>query len=163
VERRRPDFPDQPAEYDRLASRLDGVVVRAIQDAFRVAYLIAAALSLLGAALLVPRARVVPVVAAGLVAAACTAGYAIEAHRRAPPEVVLQDPCRPRPLPSTGGITGAIQDAALRELDRAACRVGATREELALALADRKRSAAFERRYGVNPRSVSGLLGLLGG
>ena len=48
-------------------------------------------------------------------------------------------------------------------LDRFACQLGTTREELALALADPKRGAAFEQQYGINPRSAGGLLRLLTG
>jgi hypothetical protein len=154
-------FAGQAGAYARLARRLDGVVVRAVQDAFRAAYLIAGALGLLGAAVLVPRAAAVAL--AAVLAAAGVAAYAIEHDRRAPPAVVLRDPCRPRPLPSSGGLTGAIQTQALELLDRAACRAGSSREELVLALADRSRARAYQRRYGIDPRSLGGLFNLLGG
>ena len=76
---------------------------------------------------------------------------------------MLADPCQDRELPDTGGLEGALQDAALVALDRAACRFGSSREELALALVDPDARAAYEREYGVDPRSVGGLLsGLLG-
>jgi hypothetical protein len=55
-----------------------------------------------------------------------------------------------------------IQDQALAALDRAACRFGSSREELALALADREHARAYEREHGVDPRSVGGLLEALG-
>jgi hypothetical protein len=52
---------------------------------------------------------------------------------------------------------------ALVALDRAACRFGSTREELALALVDPEARADYEREYGVDPRSIGGLLsGVLG-
>ena len=70
----------------------------------------------------------------------------------------IADPCEPRDLPSTGGIEGAIQDAALVALDRAACRFGSSREELALALVDEDARVAYEREYGVDSRDISGLL-----
>jgi hypothetical protein len=101
--------------------------------------------------------------AAAVVAALLVAVYAVEQDRRAPPTVALRDPCKPRALPRTGGLTGILQDQALKLLDRAACRVGSTREELVLALADKRRAADFERRYGVDPRSLGGALSLLGG
>jgi hypothetical protein len=44
-------------------------------------------------------------------------------------------------------------------LDRAACRFGSSREELALALANETQARAYRRTYGVDPRSVSDLLG----
>jgi MFS family permease len=163
VESRRADFADDAAVYDRLAGRLDDVVVVAVQDAFRIAYLIAAALALLAAALLASAWRHPAVWAAAVVAAACFAGFALESDREAPPAVALQDPCRPRALPQTGGLTGLIQERALKLLDQSACSLGTTREELALALFDPDRAHAFERRYGVDPRSAAGLLSLLGG
>jgi MFS family permease len=163
VAARRADFAGERPEYDRLATRLDGVVVTAVQDAFRAAYLIAAALALLAAALLISRVRrPLAVVAAAAVAAAAVTVYAMESHRRAPPAVVLRDPCLPRPLPRTGGITGFLQDQALQALDRGACKYGSTREELALALSDPARAREYKRRYGVDPRSTGGLLSLLG-
>ena len=76
----------------------------------------------------------------------------------APEPVTIADPCEPRNLPDTGGFDGALQDAALRALDRAACRYGSSREELALALVDDGERRAYERKYGVDPRSIGGLL-----
>ena len=126
VERRRAEFAGDAAVYDRLAGRLDDVVVVAIQDAFRAAYLIAAALALLAAALLAGAWRRPAVWVAAAAAAACFAGYAVAHGREAPAAVVLQDPCRPRALPRSGGLTGLIQDQALKLLDESACSVGAT-------------------------------------
>jgi MFS family permease len=147
--------------YDRLATRLDDVLVGAVQSAFKSAYAIAAALALVAAALLVRAA--LALAAAVLLAGACVAVYAVEHNRRAPPDVVLQDPCRPRAIPNTGGLTGFLQQQALKQLDRAACKYGSTREELVLALADKQRAREYRQRYGVDPRSVAGLLGLLTG
>jgi hypothetical protein len=76
--------------------------------------------------------------------------------------VTIADPCAPRQLPATGGIDGLVQDAALRALDRAACRYGSSREELALALADADDARAFRAAHGVDPRSPGGLLDVLG-
>ena len=55
-----------------------------------------------------------------------------------------------------------MQDAALTALDRAACRYGSSREELALALADPEDARAFRTAHGVDPRSTGGLLDILG-
>jgi MFS family permease len=76
----------------------------------------------------------------------------------APKPVGLADPCRPRALPHTGGLTGAAQDAALTALDRAACRWGSSREELALALVDDQDASDYRREYGHDPRSLLGIL-----
>ncbi len=144
-----------------LAERLDDLVVASVEDAFGIAYAIAAALALLAAVLLVRRAAAAAA-AAALLAAACTAVYAVEHHRKAPPEVVLQDPCKPRRLPSTGGLTGFLQDQVLKGLDRTACKNGSSREELVLAIADKDRAREYERKHGVDPRSAGGLLGIIG-
>jgi hypothetical protein len=55
-----------------------------------------------------------------------------------------------------------VQDQALAALDRAACRFGSSREALALALADKDEARRYEAEYGVDPRSASGLLDVLG-
>jgi hypothetical protein len=163
VNARRGQFAADPSVYNRLARRLDDVVVTAVRNAFKVAYLIAAALALLGAALLVPGWRRPALALAAAVAAGCVVVYAAEAHGKAPPPVTLQDPCQPRPLPDSGGVTGALQREALKQLNQAACRLGVSREELALAIFDADRAAKFQSEHGVNPRSVIGLLSLLGG
>jgi MFS family permease len=144
-----------------LADRLDDLVVASVEDAFGIAYAIAATLALLAAVLLVRRAASAAA-AAAVLAAACIGVYAVAHHRKAPPEVVLQDPCKPRPLPSTGGLGGFLQQQVLKGLDRAACKYGSSREELVLAIADKARARDFERKYGVNPQSAGGLLGIIG-
>jgi hypothetical protein len=55
-----------------------------------------------------------------------------------------------------------VQNEALKALDRAACRFGSSREELVLALGSARDARRFERRHGVNPRSLGGAVqGLL--
>jgi hypothetical protein len=65
-------------------------------------------------------------------------------------------------LPSTGGFTGFLQQQVLKGLDRAACKYGSSREELVLAIADKERAREYERKYGVDPQSAGGLLGIIG-
>ncbi|MGA9372331.1 MAG: hypothetical protein WBV53_10845, partial [Solirubrobacterales bacterium] len=65
--------------------------------------------------------------------------------------------CKDRNLPDTGGISGALQNASLAALDRAACEFGSSREELLLALFDDRLQHKFEQEHGVNPRSVFSL------
>ena len=62
---------------------------------------------------------------------------------------------------STGGITGFLQDQVLTTLDDRACKLGSSREELVLALADPADAREFESKYGTDPRSTGGLLDLL--
>jgi hypothetical protein len=163
VDRRRGEFAQDAAVYDRLAGRLDDVVVVAVQDAFKTAYLIAAALAVLAAGLLFAAWRRPAVWLATAAAFVTVAVYAAEHNAQAPAPVTLQDPCDERRLPEAGGVAGAIQNEALQLLDRAACQAGSSREEYALALFDPKRANRFERDHGVNPRSAGGLLSLLGG
>lgn len=163
VDARRAEFAADADVYDRLGDRLDDVVVAAIQDAFRIAYLIAAALALIAAALFASAWRRPAVWLAAAAAAGCAVVFVVEADDEAPPEVVLQDPCQERALPQGDGITGALQQQALRMLDDAACKAGSTREELALALFNSTRAREYEQEYGVDPRSTIPLLSLLDG
>ena len=94
-----------------------------------------------------------------LVAALGVGAYALLADRDRPPQVVIENPCEDRDTPGTGGITGFLQDAALVAVDEVACRVGSSREELVLAMVDDDAAKAYERRYGVDPRSVIDLAG----
>ena len=89
--------------------------------------------------------------------------WAVEQDAEAPPAVVLADPCNERDIPSSGGIAGAIQQQALQQLDKAACRLKVSREELALAIFDTDRARKFQDEHGVDPRSVLSILSLLGG
>jgi hypothetical protein len=149
------DADDMPA-YDALARRADETVVTGVDGAFAPAFVICGVLALLAAVALLPWDR--RVVAAGA-AALALAGGARLVHAAAEPDPVrIASPCEPRKLPDTGGIDGALQDAALTALDRAACRYGASREELALALVDDGERRRFEREHGVDPRSIGGLL-----
>jgi len=152
------DAEDRGA-YDALATRADEALVEGVQRAFEPALVVCGVLALLAALALVPRD---PRVAAAAAAALILAGGAWLARPQLAPEPVrIADPCQPRALPSTGGIDGALQDAALLALDRAACDFGSSREELALALADDTARRDYEREYGVDPRSASGLLGAI--
>jgi hypothetical protein len=59
---------------------------------------------------------------------------------------------------------GFIQDRALQALDAGACRLGSSREELVLALANEEDAERFRDRHGFDPGSLGGLIGgLIGG
>jgi hypothetical protein len=157
------------AEYDRLGHRADETVTAAVADAFEEAFLITGALALLAALVVTPweRARrLAPALAAGAaVAAGAPAVYAVLQARLGPEPVRILDPCTAkRRAPGTGGLTGLLQDQALRLLDQTACRLGSSREELVLALTSDADAARFKAHHGVDPRTVGGLLrALLGG
>jgi predicted MFS family arabinose efflux permease len=154
------------AAYDALSKRADDTLVEAVADAFHDAFVIAGALAFLAAFVLLERraARTAAVAAAAALGIALPVAYVVAHDNLAPTPVAIRDPCKSRPLPGSGGITGFIQDRALQVLDATACRLHASREELVLALADPKEAKRFKHRHGVDPRSPTGLLGgLLGG
>ena len=118
---------------------------------------------LLAAAAVLPRRWTPALAAAAATTLALPLAFVGLHGAKAPEAVQLSDPCKPRALPQTGGLEGFLQDRALEVLDTTACKVGASREELVLALADEQERKRFERRHGVDPRSLSTLLqGLLG-
>src|SRR4051812_1125469 len=156
--------------YDKMAERADETFVAAVTDAFNEAFIAAAACALLavlvltlfgGEPVVLGRRRVLVTLAA--LSLLAIPAYAALHRSVAPKQVTIADPCKPRKLPSTGGITGALQDTALRQLDKSACKIGSSREELVLALADKGEAKTFKEKYGVDPRSAAGLIGLLFG
>jgi hypothetical protein len=152
---------DRP-RFDSMFHRVETVFVGAAADAFHRAFLIAAAFALLAALILILNtARL----AWGLAMIAVGLAVVVQAlvdHYAAPPAVRIADPCRPRKLPHAGGLTGITQSLVLRALDVAACRLGVSREELVLALADKSEAERFRRRHGVDPKSFQALLRLIG-
>jgi hypothetical protein len=160
---------EERTTYDQMAQRADDVLVSAVGDAFRIAFVIAGGLALLGAVALAvgaPKAgrtgSTAGLLALALVlAVGLPIAYAAIHATDEPQQVVIQDPCRDRDLPSTGGITGFLQDRALEGLDTAACRYGSSREELVLALADEQAAQRFKQRHGVDPTSIRSILGNL--
>jgi MFS family permease len=148
---------DQLAAYDDLTHRADDLLVTSVDEGFRAAFLVAAGLALLAAVLLAVAAVPATSRVLGLVALGSAIGvvaFAAVASVARPEPVQIADPCNHRDLPSTGGLSGFAQDAALTAADVVACRVGSSREELVLALADDQAAHEYEQRYGVNPRSA---------
>jgi hypothetical protein len=153
----------QQGAYEQLARRADDTLVAAVATAFRVVFIAGGALAFLAALLLVDvrRRRSAALLAAATLAVAVPVGYAVADSRLGPAPVQIGDPCKSRALPSTGGLTGFIQDRALELLDTTACRLHATREELVLALASTSDARRFARRHGADPRSMGDLLSAL--
>ncbi|QEC50475.1 MFS transporter [Baekduia soli] len=154
------------AAYDALAHATDATLVLAVGEAFRTGFLVTGALALLAALALAPGPRPARGTALGLAAVAAVVVVVPLAYLGlhaavAPTPVALRDPCRPRPLPGTGGVEGFLQDRALELLDTTACHAGSTREELVLALADDGDRRRFERAHGVDPRALSTVLSAL--
>ncbi|MDO9407829.1 MAG: hypothetical protein Q7T67_05375, partial [Patulibacter sp.] len=153
---------DDAAVYARLTVRADETLITAVNGAFRTAFLITGGLALLAALLVLPPLGRHPALAIALAAAALAlaGGQVLMARGERPAPVVIADPCQDRSLPNIGGLDGFVQDAALGLLDRAACRFGSSREELALAFGDAKLAAAYQREHGVDPRKeIPALLG----
>jgi hypothetical protein len=63
--------------------------------------------------------------------------------------VAVADPCKPRPIEKPEGGGEVLQQVALSALDGAACELGVSREDLTLALADRKSQNRFLREHRV--------------
>jgi MFS family permease len=162
IAERRGDFEgEELVVFDRLAERADETLVTAVGEAFDLAFVLAGALALLGAVALLPRRPTAAAGAAALAAVAVAGGYVLAHRSLAPEPVVIADPCEDRELPGTGGLTGFLQDRALELLDAGACRLGSSREELVLALADDAAAKRFEERHGTDPRDVGDLIGVL--
>lgn len=156
------------AEYDRMSDRVDETLIAAVGESFDVAFLVTGGLAVLAAFVLAPLAPMpsprtgLAIGALVVTAVAAPAVYAREHDRLRPEKVQLLDPCTAeRDLPSTGGIGGFVQDRALELLDSTACRLGSSREELVLALADPEDAKRFEERYGRNPRSAGDIISSL--
>jgi hypothetical protein len=150
------------ATYDSLGQRADDMLVVAVGEAFRSSFLLAGAAGLLAAALLIAGTRPAAMAAAGALTLGVPVAF-LALHRAIAPEPpAILDPCTAkRTLPRTGGVSGFLQDQALRLLDSTACKIGSSREELVLALADKDEARRFEREHGVDPRTAAGLLQLL--
>ena len=155
---------EEADELQALGDRLDDVVTGAVRTAFRVAFIVTAALALAGALVLLAgggaataRMRRAAIGAAAIAGVTATVAYAILFADSERETVALADPCEERALPDTGGIGGLFQDLSLEALDRAACDFGSSREELLLALFDDELRDEFEDEHGVDPRSLTEL------
>jgi hypothetical protein len=151
--------------YDKLGKQADDTLVLAVGKAFRSSFLLAGAAGFLAALLLVAGVRLAALALAGALAIAVPVAYGGLYSAVAPEAPKIQDPCHAeRTAPGGGGIQGFLQRQALDLLDKAACNLGSSREELVLALADKKDAERFKREHGVDPRSVGGVLqSLFGG
>jgi MFS family permease len=162
LEQARPGIdPTHLAEHRRLERRADETLVTAVNKAFATPFLICGALALLAAGGLLAATRTRPAgaaLAACVVAAALIPAQAAITAATKPAPVAIADPCEDRSVPEAGGLDGRLQDRALVLLDDAACRLGSSREELALALVDEKHAHGYEQEHGVNPRSLAAVL-----
>ena len=152
---------DERADYDQLGRRADDTLTIAVAEAFRTAFIVTGVLALLAALMLV-----LPPPWLALGAATATIARVRDAARELrPSRSACSDPCKPRDLPE------------LRRDRRASCRTrrsswwtpppaGCTPHGRSSCWrysdeADRKR---FKERHGVDPRSLSSVLGgLIGG
>jgi hypothetical protein len=153
------------ATYDELGNRADDTLVAAVGEAFRSSFLLAGAAGLVAALLLITGAHLAAMAAAGALTVATPVAYAALHGAIAPTPPAILDPCTAkRKLPQTGGVSGFLQQQVLKLLDSTACKLGSSREQLVLALADKSEAKRFEREHGVDPRTIGGLLkALLGG
>jgi predicted MFS family arabinose efflux permease len=151
--------------YNELGRRADETLITAVASAFRSSFLIAGAAGFIAALLLIAGVRLAALAVAGALAVGVPLAYAGLYRAVAPAAPAILDPCTAdRKAPSVGGITGFLQRQALTLLDSTACRLGSSREDLVLALADKSDAARFKREHGVDPRTLGGLVqALLGG
>jgi hypothetical protein len=148
-------------------------VLAAVDAAFSPAFALTGALALLAALALLPRLRrrqgtlvlsarrglqAGALALAALAALAVPVGYAIAENDLRTKPVEIADPCQERERRVTGGVEGTVEAAALVAIDRAACKHGSSREKLVLALFDESSSRAYEREFGVKPRSLDAIL-----
>lgn len=161
VDEQRGEFEgDDALAFEALAHRVDDVIVAAVAEAFRPAYLITGGLALLAALVLIVGAsiRLAAVAATAALGVAALVGAVLLDRSERPEPVEIADPCVERAKPDTGGLIGVLQDSALTLLDDAACEYGSSREELVLALADDDEYERFKEHYDVDPRSTRGIL-----
>jgi hypothetical protein len=93
--------------------------------------------------------RVLPfLVALGLVAAVVVPYLALGGGSFEPTPVA--DPCAPRHYPEAQGLGETIERIALTAVDRVACRLGVSREELVLALRSEDAFDRFAARNGID-------------
>ncbi len=88
------------------------------------------------------------VVAVGIVAAVVVPYVALGGGSFEPTPVA--DPCQPRSLPEAEGLGETIERIALTAVDRVACRLGVSREDLVLALRSEAAFDSFARENGVD-------------
>lgn len=92
--------------------------------------------------------RAIPfLVAIGLVAAVIVPYVALGGGSFEPTPVA--DPCVPRAYPEAEGLGETIERIALTAVDRVACRLGVSREELVLALRDESSLGDFAAEHGL--------------
>jgi predicted MFS family arabinose efflux permease len=147
------------ATYNELGKRADDTLVTAVGEAFRSSFLLAGAAGIIASLLLIAGAHLAAMLAAGALAIGTPVAYAGLHKAIAPKPPPILNPCTAkRTLPQTGGVTGFLQEQVLKLLDSTACKLGSSREQLVLALADKDEAKRFKEEHGVDPRSVSGLL-----
>jgi hypothetical protein len=70
----------------------------------------------------------------------------------------VADPCAPRDWTAPEGLQEVGEQIVLSALDGAACRLGATREEIVLAFEDRETLEQFAREHDVDDRAIERLV-----
>ncbi len=146
--------------FRELAVTADATLLRALADALRDAFLIAGGLALIAAGLILWRRAPTPMlISAALLACASTLAYFAAHAALAPAPVALTDGCSAHPSSNAGGLEGFVETQALALLDRDACRLHISREELVLVSADAKEGERFARSHGgVRPGSLENVL-----
>jgi hypothetical protein len=91
-------------------------------------------------------------VAVGLSAVLCGLYAALGGASYEPARVA--DPCSSRAARESGGVTESLEQVLLSALDGAACKLGASREELVLAMRSANALDEFAREHGLDENEV---------
>jgi predicted MFS family arabinose efflux permease len=127
---------------DALRREGNAIIVQAVSDSVRIAFLITGLMALLAAALLRPPRLARAAQRRGLRALAglsaaivvLPAGYAVAKQATPSGTPPLAAPCKPGPKPRASGFSGLLQSLAIDGLDTVACQESITREQLVLNL-----------------------------
>ena len=102
--------------------------------------------------------RVLPLlVALGLVGAVVVPYLALGGGRFEPTPVA--DPCEPRERPDTDDLGGTIELIALTAVDKVACELGVSREDLVLALRSEEELEEFADEQGIEMAEIESSVG----
>ncbi len=157
-------LPESRREYARLRSRMQHEVEKAGTHAFSLSFLAAGLLGLLAALAITSlplrgdrqeRSGIGgPVLLAASAASAALVGaYLLQGGATYRP-LEVADPCEQRHFDARGADKSLTERLALSALDGAACRLRVPREDLALALADRKARARFGREHHLGDKQI---------
>lgn len=97
--------------------------------------------------------RVAWIAVAALVSALLVVGYAAAGGTDYKP-AAGRDPCKPRAWPDVSGMNAVAEQVALSAIEGAACKLGVSGEELALAFTSQQRLDEFAKKRGISQKQI---------